>query len=814
MKKIVYNYFLLLLIFSHTNALSQYNNTNNADSNGIKVSTKSSLTGIINDAKTSLPLAGATIYLPDNKTGTVANDKGEYHFASINSGKYLVEVSYQGYGTIIENVLINGETVHNFSLLPSVREQEAVTVTGVSFATRIKQNPQPINIVKHSDLLNTTSTNVIDALSKTVPGLSVLTTGPAVAKPFIRGLGYNRVVTVNDGVRQEGQQWGDEHGIEIDDYSVQRIDVLKGPASLMYGSDAIAGVINIQSQLPAPEGNLKANFQSEYQTNNNLRGFYGNIAGTKKGFSWNAYADYKGAQDYKNKYDGYVFNSKFYNKNIGGMLAYAGSWGNSRILLTNFDQHLGIVEGDRNDSTGAFIKPLPGGGEADATNMDFKKIDPEIPFQHIRHFKVTSDNTFNIGKNTLDLVVAFQRNQRQEFGNPDDVNTPDAWFDLKTINYAARFHLPSNKNWKTAFGLNGMYQTNTNRADEVIIPNYNLFDAGIFLFTQYIKNKWSLSGGLRFDDRHVEGKAMTVDNEPKFNNFKKDFSNISGSAGFAYQATKALTLKMNIARGFRAPNFAELASNGAHEGTNRYEIGNNNLKSEVSTQADAGIEIATEHVSLLASVFYNHLDNFIFYEKMQNVAGADSILIDPETGSELNVFRFDQHTANLYGAEIHVDIHPHPLDWLHFENTFSYTRGKFNTAIDGSTNIPFIPAARWDCELKGNFLSNAKTIKNLYVSINGDYYFEQNHPFTGYNTETATGGYYLLNAGLGTDVASKGKTIFSIHLAAVNIADIAYQNHLDRLKYTAVNNVTGRTGVYEMGRNFSVKVEVPLSYKM
>src|SRR6185369_6990000 len=120
----------------------------------------------------------------------------------------------------------------------------------------------------------------------------------------------------------------------------------------------------------------------------------------------------------------------------------------------------------------------------------------------------------------------------------------------------------------------------------------------------------------------------------KFNNFKKDFSNISGSAGFAYQATKALTLKMNIARGFRAPNFAELASNGAHEGTHRYEIGNNNLKSEVSTQADAGIEIATEHVSLLASVFYNHLDNFIFYEKMQNVAGADSILIDPETGSE------------------------------------------------------------------------------------------------------------------------------------------------------------------------------------
>jgi len=193
-----------------------------------------------------------------------------------------------------------------------------------------------------------------------------------------------------------------------------------------------------------------------------------------------------------------------------------------------------MVEGDRDSATGLFIKALPGNEEGIAKNSDFKSLTPEIPFQHIRHFKVTSDNTFNIGKNTLDLVVAFQRNQRQEFGNPDDVNTPDAWFDLKTINYAARFHLPSNKNWKTAFGLNGMYQTNTNRADEVIIPNYNLFDAGIFLFTQYIKNKWSLSGGLRFDDRHVEGKAMTVDNEPKFNNFKKDFSNIFKVDTYSY----------------------------------------------------------------------------------------------------------------------------------------------------------------------------------------------------------------------------------------------------------------------------------------
>ena len=153
--------------------------------------------------------------------------------------------------------------------------------------------------------------NIIDAIIKGIPGVSAVTTGPNISKPFIRGLGYNRVLTLYDGVRQEGQQWGDEHGIEVDDYSVQRVEVLKGPSSLMYGSDALAGVINIQSIVPQPEGSIRANLLSEYQSNSHLRGFFGDIGGMKHGFSFNAYGSYKGAEDFQNKYDGRVFNSKF-----------------------------------------------------------------------------------------------------------------------------------------------------------------------------------------------------------------------------------------------------------------------------------------------------------------------------------------------------------------------------------------------------------------------------------------------------------------------------------------------------------------------
>lgn len=805
---------LLFSLVTHCSIFAQRFDSKPPAFGGQEPAVRSTLSGIVTDAKTNTPLPGATVYIADLKTGAIADSKGYFKITSINSGKYLVEASFQGYASVAETIDINGETSHDFSLTPSFMEQEAVTVTGISYATRMKQNPQSISVIKHDDFLNTTSSNVMDALSRTIPGLSILTTGPAIAKPFIRGLGYNRVVTINDGIRQEGQQWGDEHGIEIDDYSVQKVEVLKGPASLIYGSDAIAGVINIQSQVAAPEGTVRGDIQSEYQTNNGLRGFYANLGGTRKGFSWNAYGDYKGAHDYKNKYDGYVFNSKFFDKDFGGMLGYMGSWGNSRLYLTKFDQHVGIVEGERDTLTGALVKTIPGGAEAIPSPVDFQQINPEVPWQHVQHFKIASDNNLNIGRDHLDLVLAFQRNQRQEFSNPDEADVPNAYFDLKTVNYAARFHLPDQNKLKTIFGVTGMYQTNENRAAEVIIPNYDLFDIGGFVYGQYIKNKWSISGGARVDNRHVVGKSMIVDNEVKFEQFSRNFSNISASVGATYQASKTVSLKWNVARGFRAPNFAELASNGAHEGTNRYETGNKDLQNEVSMQTDVGVEWSTHHISFLASIFYNDISNFIFYEKIPSAAGQDSILTDPETGSQLIAYRYAQHHAHLYGAELHLDIHPHPLDWLHFENTFSYTRGEFNTPIDGSNNIPYIPAARWIAEVKSNFFSKGKTIRNFYSSITTDYTFKQDHPFTGFNTETATDGYLLLDAGIGTDVASKGKTLFSLHLAAVNLADVAYQNHLSRLKYTDLNPVTDRYGVFEMGRNFSIKIDVPISYKL
>lgn len=772
---------------------------------------KGSFSGIITDKESNLPLQDVSVYFADIKIGTSSKPDGSFSISNIPAGKHLIEVSHIGYTTIAEQVEISGDTKRDYVMIKTAVENNAVVITGAGAATQLKKSPFQVSLIRHEDLLRTSSTNIIEALAKQ-PGVSTLSTGPAISKPVIRGLSYNRVLTINDGVRQEGQQWGDEHGIEIDESSVNKVEILKGPASLIYGSDATAGVINIITNVPVENNTIKGNILSSYQTNNNARLLNANIAGNVNGFNWNLYNSVSAAADYRNKYDGRVFNSKFKQENFGGYVGYNGNWGYSHLLFSNFNLKTGLTEGDR-DNEGYFVKPVAGGNEVRATDDDFKSTTPLIPYQHIRHFKLATDNSFKLGKNRLTLNVGYQRNQREEFGNTDDVNERELYFDLKTITYTTQWHLAEMKGWKTSIGVNGMRQQNTNRGTSQLIPDYSLFDIGGYVYTQKSFDIITLSGGARYDTRNIDVKNLLDGNSIKGTAFTKTFSNFSGSVGLAAQVNKQINLKLNVARGFRAPSIPELASNGAHEGTIRYEYGDNDLKSETSTQLDAGIEFNTEHVSINLSSFYNSFDNFIFYRKLQTASGGDSLVnVD---GDDLTAFKFDQRKATLSGVEATVDIHPHPLDWLHFENTFSLTRGRFAEAIEASKNIPFIPAARLISELRCNFNKPSKAIANFYAKIELDNTFRQSNIFTAYNTETVTPGYTLLNAGVGTDIVSaRGKTLFSLHVAANNLTDVAYQNHLSRLKYAAENLATGRTGVFNMGRNFSIKLNIPLSIKL
>ncbi len=762
-----------------------------------------SLSGTVFDEDTQLPLKNYSVSLADLKKNTTSNEEGKYIFENLKAGKYFLEISKSGYSSLLISVDVENNTIADFHLQKSAKEIDEVVVTAVSRASELKKIPIVIKSVDQVILNQNASTNIIDGL-KNIPGVNQISSGAAISKPVIRGLGYNRVITLVDGIKQEGQQWGDEHGIEIDDFSVKKVEIVKGPGSLMYGSDGIAGVLNFISQKAPSQGKIENQFTTQFQTNNNLIANSLSSNGNINGFIWEGRFTNKLAGNYQNKYDGKVYNSGF--KEIDGnlMLGINKNWGHSYLDFSTYNNTIGIVEGERN-ANGNFIYKNNVGEEVTATNKDLKGYNIGFPHQKINHLRLTSNNYFLVGNGTINADFAFQNNKRREFGDAKNPNNTELFFDLNTFNYNVRYNLKETKNWETSFGVGGMRQTNTNRGLEALIPDYSFLDLGVFVFSQKkFSNQLTFAGGLRFDNRNVDSKEMLEGSEVKFSKFNKNYNGISGSLGLSYQLDKSSTLKLNLSRGFRAPNIAELTSNGVHEGTFRYEIGDQNLKSETSHQIDLAYFLNSDHITFELTPFVNFISNYIFTEKMQDANGND-VIMNPE--NPVPAFRFTQGNAQLLGGEIFIDIHPHPFDWLHLENSFSFVSATQSNRPENEKFLPFIPAPKYRGEIKTQFDEISKGITNFYAKFSLDHYFRQNNIYSAYNTETATPSYTLLGAGIGADIAAFGKKdFFNLFISGENLGNVAYQNHLSRLKYAPENLETGRTGVYNMGRNFSVKL--------
>lgn len=770
---------------------------------------KTTLSGRITDHATGEPLPGVSIYLPDLKTGTVTDINGKYILDNLPQSKVLVQVSYIGYKLIAVTLDLTILNTRDFAMDEAIAELHEIVVTGESHPTEKNRTSTPITTVPTIKLLQTTSSNIIDAIAS-LPGISQVTSGSGISKPVIRGLGYNRVVTVMDGIRQEGQQWGDEHGIEIDEFAVNKMEILKGPASLTYGSDAMAGVINLLTAPTLPEGKIKGNLLANYQTNNGLIAYSANFTGNQKGLIWDLRYSDKAAHAYQNINDGYVFNSGYKENTLGGIIGVNKSWGYAHLHFSSYHLAPGIIEGQRDALTGKFIKPVAINdsteGTAPATNLDYKSYTPLTPYQQIRHLKVVSNNSFIIGNGSLKATLGYQQNDRQEFADILKPNQYGLYFDLHTINYELRYILPEKNNIHISFGTNGMRQSSRNRGSEFLIPDYRLFDIGFFATAKKTIDKFDISTGLRYDTRNERGDDLFVDGIHQFQSFHSSFSGISGSAGATYQFSEKVFAKLNVSRGYRAPNIAELGANGIHEGTVNYIIGVPTLKPENSIQFDFALGLNAQHITAELNLFSNTINHFIFLQKIASRNGGDSLTQGYST------FKYASGNANLTGGELSIDIHPHPLDWLHFENSFSFVRSIQKNQPDSTRYLPFTPPAKYASELKAVSKKMGNALANAYIQIGIDKYFNQNNYYKAFNTETATPGYTLLNAGLGADVLYRNKTLFSVYINVNNLTDVAYQSHLSRLKYGDFNNATGRVGVYNTGRNISIKVLMPIDF--
>jgi iron complex outermembrane receptor protein len=795
-----------------------------------------------------VPLQGVSVYIPDLKTGAATAADGSYRIQNIPTGVYLVEISIVGYAKQWETITVKGTVLKNYSLTTASATFGDVIVTGVPAATDQLRNPISVTTVGYSDLLENSSTNVIDAIAKE-PGVSAMTDGQSISKPVIRGLGYNRVLTVNDGVEQVDQAWFDEFGIEADPDAVHKYEIVKGPASLAYGSDAIAGVVNLLPEDPLPEGQTKGELLADYQTNNGLLKAMGHVAGTKDGVSWSARIDKTMAHAYQDPYDGYALNTQFGNFNTDGTIGLHRRWGYTQVHASYFDMSTGIVDGTRDSATGALERQVayPGlnGGAATyvlPTHQEQVSYTPFVINQRIRHTKIVWDNSLAVGAGHINALFSWQKNQRQETNDPTIPNTPDIYYSSNGATYDVRYVAPQIGGFNLSAGANGVYQSSQSLGTLLLIPNYNFFEIGGFAIASQKIGDLNLSGGVRYDTRTFNGLDHWVDSTTQapaapdapnafheFQGFTSRFNGMSFSIGGTYALSRTLYAKLNIARGWRAPNVAECAANGVHDGTVVYEIGDPTLKPETSLEEDFAFGIHSADVSAEADVFYNNIHDFIYAQGLQSVFGGDSInnSLNAAGLGAAPVYKYTQTRAQLYGGELDLHIHPVAAPWQ-LNSTLSMVYGGLVGVPDSVKYLPFVPPTRITVDLKFPVKKLGASLKNAYVKVGLIDCFEQKDiyeqyaiynglntaltPFEYKASTTATKGYTLFSAGVGGDIVSRGHTTCSIYVTCTNLFNTPYMDYMSRFKYYPVNYTTDRVGVFNMGRNISFKLLIPLDF--
>ncbi|SFI13327.1 TonB-dependent receptor [Halpernia frigidisoli] len=793
---------------------------------------QNTLSGKVIDITTNTPIANAKITISDLHNSTQSDASGNFKFMDIPSSEYLVTATVPDYKATSQTVNVKGETVIDFNLDKSSTEIAEVVITGSSKATQIKKSPLPIVSISQAYLKTNLSTNVIDAISK-IPGVTAVTTGPNISKPYIRGLGFNRILTLYNGVRQEGQQWGDEHGIEVDNYGVDRIEVIKGPASLMYGSDALAGVVNLIPTETGPEGKISGSATTEYQSNNGMLGGSLFLTGNNNGFEYGGRISQQFAKDYKNKIDGRVYNTGFRQTGADAFFGIHKKWGFSHLNVSLFDDTQEIPDGSRDSLSRKFTNQIT---EDDlfrpiVSDQDLNSYKIAVIHQRVQHYRAFLRNSFYLGDSRLDANFAFQSSQRREFSHPENPyqDVPGLDLKLKTFNYDLKYYLPEFDKWAIVVGVNGMSQNNNVLGGtEFVIPSYNQFDLGAFATVKKDWNKFTLAGGIRYDLRHFKNDALytkpnsesgfdepvygndRVGADQPFNDYSTNYDGVTGSLGATYAFNKQWAIKANLARGYRAPNVSEISADGVHPGTGFFQIGSSTFKPEFSNQADFGGTYSSQFVNAGLSLFANHINNYIYNTRLQDADGND--VLSESGGQQYPTYQFKQGKVLLYGLEGNIDFHI--VKNLHFENSASLIYGNNESFTGAERNndnkyVPQMPPFRLLSELRYDLGENSKMFSKAFVKAQLQYTATQNRVYSYDDTETATQGYTLFNLGLGTSLLNKnGNNIVDVYVLANNIFDVAYQDHLSRLKYFEDYSASpnGRLGIFNMGRNISLKL--------
>lgn len=696
------------------------------------------ISGVVKDASNKQPVFGANVYFPALEKGAVTDFDGNFKIRNIPAGSYKLIISSIGYASITQTINIPSDKNIEISLQPSAVEMEEVIVS-TPFHQLQSENVMKVERESVSELEKKGAVTLSEGITQ-LPGVESITTGVGIGKPVIRGLSANRVLVYTQGVRLENQQFGDEHGLGISAKGIGSVEVIKGPASLLYGSDAIGGVLYLNPEAYAEAGKTNAEVSADYFSN--TLGYQGSAMAKTSGNQWKflARGSYAAHSDYETGADR-VTNTRFNEKDLKTGIGYQSNTYKADLRYNFNDSEIGIPE------------------EISLQNTD---KDMMLPYQNIKNHILSLDNHFYFSNSSLDVKIGYQTNNRREF---EDGSSPALEMQLNTFNYNVKYNLPETGKFETIAGVQGMTQKNSNYGEEILIPDATAVDFGVFVTSHYELAKWDFQGGLRFDNRSLN--TANIEHADLFE-VERSFQSMNAALGAKYDITHAFTARLNLATGFRAPNLAELTSNGVHEGANRYEIGNPDLNNEQNFQTDLALEWRSQHFELFANAFHNAVSDYIY------------ITPTGDTRDGNLVYEYVQSDANLYGGEFGFHLHPHPLDWLHLESSFETVTGKQNNG----NYLPLIPANSVNTTFrveqeKGNFLFN----KFAFITMKNVFDQDKVSSF-----ETPTKGYSLFSAGIGGAI-SFGKSALSLSISGNNLFDKTYISHLSRLKTDGIPNI-------------------------
>jgi iron complex outermembrane receptor protein len=731
------------------------------------------LSGTITDQENGTALPGVSIFIPELQKGSVSQSDGSYLLENLPNGTITLQFSFVGYESRIKTIRIHQEQSElNVSMqFTSVTTQDVVVSGG--FPSPQHENSIKISLLSNEELKFLSTPSLGEKLA-TIPGVDVISRSPGISTPVIRGLSLNNILFLNNGVRMENFQFSSDHPFLVSDQGADRIEVIKGPASLLYGSDAMGGVINILHEKPAPSNTLKADVSSQYHSVS--QGIVTNLGvkASHKNWFWMLRANQQSHKDYKDGSGEYVPNSRFNSKGLQLGLGLVKNLGSFKIYYDYMRPKLGLT----NSSSIGLV------------DSDNRKN--YYWYQNLSQHLLSSRNRLFLGNYKLELNAAYQSNQRRVNGNPSSENYELVDMSLNTFTYDSKLYFPSSETNEFLLGIQGMHQSNTNHdAPNKIIPDAQIDDFSVFtLFKKEVSNI-GLQFGLRYDHRslyvpeqeasghsHSETEEDEEDHDDETVHINRQFDNLNASLGATFNLSDELFLRSNFASGYRAPNLAELTQDGLHG--DRYEEGDPNLDPQKSLEADLGLHYHTHKHSLDFSLFYNRVYDYIYLSPTDEIAPDDYGY----------VYQYAQHDAKLYGGEFAYDLAL--TTYLKFRTNYAMVIGK----KDEGGRLPSIPQHKLNNSIKLSAKGN-HFFESPFINFSWNHAFAQNHP-SQFETTTSAYDLFAIQAGSCFKIA---KLESSLLLSADNLFDEKYIDHLSSLK---------TLGYYNPGRNLSVKLTVKI----